>query len=40
MAEGESLEKVVGGWKKYTARRINVNKQPKSEMAMPSNPSD
>lgn len=24
MAEGESLEKVVGGWKKYTARRINV----------------
>ncbi len=24
MAVGESLEKVVGGWKKYTARRINV----------------
>ncbi|MGJ8635119.1 MAG: transposase [Luteolibacter sp.] len=23
MAEGESLEKVVGGWKKFTARRIN-----------------
>jgi len=24
LAEGETLEKVVGGWKKYTARRINV----------------
>ena len=24
MAVGESLEKVVGGWKKFTARRINV----------------
>jgi len=24
MAVGESLEKVVGGWKKYTARRINA----------------